>query len=113
LRRVVGYFKKYLGNEYSPILISVDGKRKLDDINNYIKEKNIISSTFDSADLVIQLISKLKNVYLIVDEFHNLSDNNINNKDDNIYKLINCDYNKIFLSATPITNFMNLKIVKF
>ena len=106
--QMLDYFKKYLGNEYTPILISVDGKRKLDDINNYIKKKNIISSTFDSADLVIQLISKLKNVYLIVDEFHNLSDNNINNKDDNIYKLINCDYNKIFLSATPITNFMNI-----
>ena len=102
------HFKKYLGNEYSPILISIDGKRKLEDINNYIKEKNIISSTYDSTDIVIQLISTLKNVYIIIDEFHNLSENNINNKDDNINKIINYNFNKIFLSATPIINFMNI-----
>ena len=102
------HFKKYLGDEYSPILISMDGKRKLEDINNYIKEKNIISTTYDSVDVVIQLINTLDNIFIIVDEFHNLSDNNINNKDDNLFKLINYDCNKIFLSATPIINFMNI-----
>ena len=102
------HFKKYLGIEYSPILISTDGKRKLEDINNYIKEKNIISSTYDSVDIVLQLISILKNVYIIIDEFHNLSDNNINDEANNMYKLINYKCNKIFLSATPIKNFMNI-----
>jgi superfamily II DNA or RNA helicase/phage anti-repressor protein len=102
------HFKKYLGIEYSPILISTDGKRKLEDINNYIKEKNVISSTYDSVDIVLQLISILKNVYIIIDEFHNLSDNNINDEANNMYKLINYKCNKIFLSATPIKNFMNI-----
>jgi superfamily II DNA or RNA helicase len=101
-------YKKYLGTEYSPILISLDGKRKIEDINNYIKDKNIISSTYDSVDIVIQLISKLNKVYLIIDEFHNLSDNNINDINNNMYKLINYNCNKIFVSATPLKDFMNI-----
>jgi len=101
-------YKKYLGTKYSPILISLDGKRKLEDINNYVKDKNIISSTYDSVDIVIQLIDKLKNVYLIVDEFHNLSENNITDTNNNIFKLINYNCDKIFLSATPLKDFMNI-----
>jgi superfamily II DNA or RNA helicase len=101
-------YKKYLGSEYSPILISLDGKRKLEDINNYIKEKNIISSTYDSVDILIKLISKLKNIYLIIDEFHNLSDNQINDIENNMYKILNYKCDKIFVSATPLKNFMNI-----
>jgi superfamily II DNA or RNA helicase/phage anti-repressor protein len=102
------HYKIYLGSEYSPILISLDGKRKMDDINNYIKDKNIISSTYDSVDVVIQLLDKLKNIYLIVDEFHNLSNNNINDKNNDMYKIINNTYDKIFISATPLMDFMNI-----
>jgi len=101
-------YKKYLGTEYSPILISLDGKRKIEDINNYIKQKNIISSTYDSVDILIKLISKLKNIYIIVDEFHNLSDNNINDINNDMYKLINYNCDKIFVSATPLKDFMNI-----
>jgi ERCC4-related helicase len=101
-------FKKYLGLDYSPILISLDGKRNLDDINSYIKTKNIFSSTYDSVDIVIQLIDKLKNVYIIIDEFHNLSYNNINDNNNDMYKLINHNYDKIFVSATPLKEFMNI-----
>ena len=102
------HYKTYLGSEYSPILISLDGKRELCDINNYIKEKNIISSTYDSVDVVIQLLDKLKNIYLIVDEFHNLSNNNINDTNNDMYKIINKKYDKIFISATPLMDFMNI-----
>jgi superfamily II DNA or RNA helicase len=101
-------YKKYLGTEYSPILISLDGKRKMEDINNYIKDKNIISSTYDSVDIVIQLIGKLNKIYLIIDEFHNLSDNNINDINNDMYKLINYSCDKIFVSATPLKDFMNI-----
>ena len=101
-------FKKYLGLDYSPILISLDGKRNLDDINSYIKTKNIFSSTYDSVDIIIQLIDKLKNVYIIIDEFHNLSKNNINDTHNDMYKMINNNYDKIFVSATPLKDFMNI-----
>jgi len=101
-------YKKYLGTEYSPILISIDGKRKLDDLNNYIKDKNIISSTYDSIDILIKLIDKLKNIYIIIDEFHNLSDNNINDIKNDMYKILNYNCDKIFVSATPLKDFMNI-----
>jgi superfamily II DNA or RNA helicase len=101
-------YKKYIGIDYSPIMISIDGTRKIGDINNYIQNKNIISSTYDSVDIVIQLLDRLQNIYIIIDEFHNLSENNIKNKDNDMYKIINYNCDKIFLSATPIKNFMNI-----
>lgn len=101
-------YKKYLGSNYSPILISLDGKRKLEDINNYIQEKNIISLTYDSVDILIQLISKLKNIYIIIDEFHNLSNNNINDTNNDMYKILNYNCDKIFVSATPLKHFMGI-----
>ena len=57
---------------------------------------------------MIQIISKLKNVYIIIDEFHNLSDNNINDTKNDMYKLLNYNCNKIFVSATPLKDFMNI-----
>ena len=99
------HFKKFLGIEYNPILVSTDGKRK----NLIFGKKNIISSTYDSADIVLSSISKLKNVFIIIDEFHNLSDNNINNKNNDIYKLLQTKNNKVFLSATPLKDFMDIK----
>ena len=101
-------YKTYLGTDYEPILISTDGKRKLEDINNYLKDKNIISLTYDSVDVLIQIIHKLTNIYIIVDEFHNLSDNNINNVDNDMYKILNYECDKIFVSATPLKNFMDI-----
>jgi len=98
-------FKKYMGNSYEPILISIDGTRNIQKINSYIKDKNIFSSTYCSVDIIISIIDKLKNVFIIIDEFHNVSENETMNK------LLNYDCNKIFLSATPIENFMDIKDV--
>jgi len=101
-------FKNYLGREYAPILISIDGKRNIEDIKSYMKDKNIFSSTYDSIDIVIQLINKLQNVYIIIDEFHNLSDNNINDTNNDMYKILNYNCDKIFVSATPLKDFCNI-----
>ena len=101
-------FKEYLGSEYNYMLVSVDGKTKLNELNKIIKTKNVISSTFDSCDVVNQLIGRLKNSFLIVDEFHNLSDNMINDNSNEINKLINKPINKVFVSATPIKDFMTI-----
>ena len=94
------HFKTYMGKEYSPILISTDGKRNIDDINNYIKDKNIISSTYDSIDIVIKLLEQLENVFIIIDEFHNINDTN-----NDMNKILLSEHNKLFLSATPLLNF--------
>jgi superfamily II DNA or RNA helicase len=101
-------FKEYLKTKYNYILISIDGKRKIDEINKVLKSKNIISSTYDSCDIVNLLIDKLDNCYIVIDEFHNLSENNINNVNNEIKKLLTRDNKKVFVSATPIKDFMNL-----
>jgi len=92
----------YSENTFNPILISMDGSRDIDYIKNILKEKNIISSTYDSVDILNKLIKKLDNYIIFVDEFHNLSHANLNNKTNNIYKLITKNERVIFLSATPI-----------
>jgi predicted helicase len=62
----------------------------------------LISSTFCSIDIIYKLIDQFVDVFFIIDEFHNLSKNNVTNKDDDFYKLLNNDDNKIlFVSATP------------
>lgn len=92
----------YSENIYNPILISSDGSRDIKYIKNILKEKNIISSTYDSVDILNKLIKKLDNYIIFVDEFHNLSHANLNNKTNDIYKLINNNERVIYLSATPI-----------
>ena len=95
-------FEKYL-KEYSGNLISSDGTRNIDIIINNKKNKNIYSATFCSADIVLELINKLENTILIIDEFHNLSYKNITDNNDNINKIITSDKinKKLFMSATP------------
>jgi superfamily II DNA or RNA helicase/phage anti-repressor protein len=96
----------YLNSDYNPILISMDGHRDLDIIKKFIKNKNIFSCTYDSADIMVQLLDTLDNIYLIVDEFHNLSYNNLNNENDYIYQIINKLNKQLYLSATPIQDFI-------
>ena len=93
---------KYSNQSYNPILLSVDGERK---INNIILEnRNIISSTYDSVDILFKLLEKLENKIIIVDEFHNLSQNNLFNNDDNFNKILISNNKILFLSATPTKN---------
>ena len=66
----------YYENKLNPILISMDGLRDVNIITSILKEKNIIASTYDSVDILIQLLDKLKNMFIIIDEYHNLSNNN-------------------------------------
>jgi len=63
--------------------------------------KNIIASTYDSVDILIKVIDVIKNGIILVDEFHNLSENNLGNKRDNIYKILNMGIKTIYISATP------------
>lgn len=93
----------YSENNYNPILISMDGTRDLKYIYDIIKKKNIFSVTYDSVDILNDIIKELDNKIIFVDEYHNLSFNNLENKKDNIYKLITTLKTKIiFMSATPL-----------
>ena len=96
----------YLDNQYNPILVSMDGSRDINQIKSYIKNKNIFSCTYDSTDIMVQLIDQLDNVYLIIDQFHNLSSNDINNDNSNINLIMISTNKHLYLSATPIKEFI-------
>lgn len=89
----------YLDKKYEPILISSDGYRNTNNIKEMIKDKNIISVTYDSVDILLKIIKDLENVYVIIDEFHNLSQSNLTNKNDNIYKLLKMNHKKLYMSV--------------
>ena len=83
-------FKIY-ENDRNSLLIDSDGTRNIKDINEFIKNnsKILLSVTYKSCDIICEIIDQLENVFIIFDEFHNFSYNNIYDESDNIYKLIN------------------------
>ena len=86
------------------LLIDSDGTRNVDEVNKFIKSntKILLSCTYKSCDIIVELINKLENVMVIFDEFHNFSYNNIYNEKDCINILINSSKcKKLYLSATP------------
>jgi superfamily II DNA or RNA helicase len=88
------------------LLIDSDGSRNIDEINEFInnnsESKILLSTTFKSCDIICNIIDKLENVFIIFDEFHNFSYNNIYDDENDIYKLINNSHiKKLYLSATP------------
>ena len=85
------------------LLIDSDGSRDLIEINKFIKNNNkiLLSVTYKSCD-IINLLDLNDNYFVIFDEFHNFSYNNIYDEENDIYKLINNDnIKKLYLSATP------------
>ncbi len=96
-------FKNELDN-YRGILVDSDGTRDLNDIKQYLDEKLILSVCYKSVDIIKKLIKHIINhkVGVIIDEFHNLSFDNITNTDDYFYKVLNQEkFNYLFMSATP------------
>ncbi len=69
--------------EYEPdrkcLLIDCDGTRNIVEIKKFISDndKIMLSTTYHSCDIIVQLFDHIKDVFIIVDEFHNLSANNI------------------------------------
>ncbi len=49
-----------------------------------ISDKTIICYTYDSADIILRILPTLINVCSIIDEFHNLSFNNLDNSNDTL-----------------------------
>lgn len=75
-------FKSQMPSEYSMMIIDSDNDgRNIDKIKKFISdnEKICLFATFKSVDIVNKLISDkvVNNYYVIIDEFHNLSSNDI------------------------------------
>ena len=91
-------FSSYFNHEYHSVLISVDGERDRTKIE--LGKKNIISLTYDSVDVLNKMICELKNMIIVIDEFHNISENSINGNTE-MTKILKSDKKILFLSATP------------
>ena len=91
------------GYKNKTLLVDSDGERDMKEIKKFIKsnDKCLISCTYDSVDVIYPNLKYMNNVLIIVDEFHNLSKNNIFNEDDYFYKILNSDNKILFMSATP------------
>ena len=97
---MIHYKNYYVDNSINFITIHCQTSRKLNDIK--LLNKNIIGATFDSCDIINKLFDKLNgSVMVIIDEFHNISNNMISNNNCEIYKLLNSNNKILFISATP------------
>jgi predicted helicase len=85
------------------LLVDSDGERDIKEIKKFIKSNGsfLISSTFCSIDVIYKSLKYMKDPLFIIDEFHNLSKNNVTNEDDDFYKLLHSDHKILFVSATP------------
>ena len=83
------------------LLLDSDGTRDIDQVTEFINNnaKFLISATYKSVDILQQL--NLTNCLIIIDEFHNLSKNNVCNEEDDFYKLLQSDNKFLLMSATP------------
>ena len=100
LDRFIEYgFKKEI------LLIDSDGERDIETIIQFIQKNHsfLLSCTFKSIDVICKIIKYLnkKEVIFIIDEFHNLSLNNIADEENDFYQLLYSDQRILFMSATP------------
>jgi predicted helicase len=91
------------GYPYNTLLVDSDGCRDIEKIKDFINNNKrfVISATFDSIDVIYECMEFMHKPFFIIDEFHNLSKNNVTNEDDIFYKVINSKHRKLFMSATP------------
>jgi superfamily II DNA or RNA helicase len=96
-------FIEYGIDKNNTLLVDSDGSRDIDEIKQFIKlhKSFCISSTFCSVDIIQQCLKIMSNPIIIIDEFHNLSKTNINNENDDFYKILYSNYKILFVSATP------------
>jgi superfamily II DNA or RNA helicase len=91
------------GYKNKTLLVDSEGERDIEEISKFIKsnESFLISCTYCSIDVIYHILTKTKNPLIIIDEFHNLSKNNILNENDNFNKILYSEHRMLFMSATP------------
>lgn len=94
--------------DYKTIKVNSEGTRDEIEILDKLSKnkKNILSFTYKSVDILIKILNKINNYIVILDEFHNLSKNDIFYKDNSVEntslcKLLYSDSKILFMSATP------------
>jgi len=94
------YEISYLG--YETLLIDADGTRDINQISDFIKthKKLVLSVCFKSVDVFNSIKQHLSNYIVIIDEFHNITKDDITESSE-MNKLFKSDDKILFISATP------------
>ena len=89
--------------DYEELIIDSDGTRSIREISKFIKnnKKIILSVCYKSCDILFKVLDKLKNFIIIVDEFHNISKNDIMFPESGMYNILHSNSKIMFMSATP------------
>jgi len=98
--QLFSFYKQYYQNTNTCNITIYNCKNKNKNID--LLKRNVIISTYDSVNLIYENVSKLNDKIIIIDEYHNLSTNNLTNNTDYINKLLTLqDTSYLFMSATP------------
>jgi superfamily II DNA or RNA helicase len=98
------YLSESKYSKYKSLIIDSDETRDIDVISEFIKKNNkfILSVCFKSVDVIMKIIDKLNNPIFIIDEWHNISKNDIILSEEYpMSNLLYSDSRILFMSATP------------
>ena len=90
--------------DYNGLIIDSDETRDIKYISNFIKsnKKIILSVCYKSSDILFEVLDLLKNSIIIVDEFHNITKNDLLGlKENAMSNILFSDSKILFMSATP------------
>jgi len=90
--------------DYESLIIDSDGTRDIDYIFDFVKKnkKYILSVCYKSVDVIMKLINILNKYIIIIDEFHNISKNEvIGLSESGLSQLLHSNIKILFMSATP------------
>lgn len=89
--------------DYESLIIDSDGTRSIREILKFVKfnKKIILSVCYKSCDVLFQILDKLKNYIMIVDEFHNINKNDLLLNESGMHNILFSDSKIMFMSATP------------
>lgn len=110
---LLNMMSNFLGINYKKILISSEGTRNIAKLESTLGYKNIIGCTYDSVDVLNEIYDKLNNTIIIIDEYHNLSQKNLQNKNNHLYKLLCKNCKIVYMSATPNLSIIHDAIYKY
>jgi superfamily II DNA or RNA helicase len=92
-------------NEYEGLIINSDEIRDITYVENFIKnnKKVLLSICYKSCDILEKILYKLDNYIIIIDEFHNISKNDliVEENKNKLYEILYSNSKILFMSATP------------
>ena len=91
------------GYNNKTLLVDSDGERDVREIKKFIENNKqfLISTTYDSVDVIWKSIKYMNKPFFVIDEFHNLSKANVFDEEDYFNKLLASNNKILFMSATP------------